>query len=293
MRYRGVFTALIAPMKDGELDPDSLELLLEDQMAKGVDGLVINGTTGEAATLSEDEQIRMIEWVTEKVDGTLPIIAGVSTNDTRTAIKKAERLDDLGVDGLLVVTPYYNKPNQAGLVEHFRAVAGSVGTDIVLYNVPSRTAVSLAPKSIETLAVLPNVKAIKEATTDMVRASEVIAAAGDQMAVFAGDDIAFLPMLSLGAAGIVSAASNAITRPFVDIFKHFNWGDLDEAREVHYRYLAPIQALYAVVNPLGVKTAAQLKGLIDTDEVRLPLAAMSDAERETLKNALTEGGVIG
>jgi len=280
-------------MKDGALDPDSLELLLEDQMDKGVDGLVINGTTGEAATLSEDEQIQMVEMVNDKVDGTLPVIAGVSTNDTRTAIARAKRLDNVGVDGLLVVTPYYNKPNQQGLVEHFKAVAGSVGTSIVLYNVPSRTAVSLSPKSIETLAVLPNVKAIKEATVNMERASDVIAAAGDHMAVLGGDDTAFLPMLSIGATGIVSAASNAITRPFVDIFKHFNWGDLDEAREVHYRYLAPIKALYQVVNPLGVKTAAQLKGLIDTDEVRLPLAPMSDEERETLKKALTDGGIIG
>jgi 4-hydroxy-tetrahydrodipicolinate synthase len=295
MRYQGVFTALIAPMRDGEIDRESLHGLVDAQLAGGVHGLVVNGTTGEAATLSDDEQALLVELVQERVEGRVPIIAGVGTNNTAVTIQRAERMARQGVDGLLVVTPYYNKPSQRGLAAHFRAVAGAVSpsTSVCLYNVPSRTSVSLAPETIEALAVLPNVDAIKEATTDMLRASEVIAAVGDNAVVLAGDDAAFLPMLALGAKGIVSAASNVVPEPFVQLFKTYRWGDIDDARDVHARYLAPIMSMYAVVNPVGVKAAAKLKGLIASDEVRLPLVGVTDEERETLRRALTAGGLLG
>ncbi len=295
MMYRGVFTAMIAPMRDGELDRGSVESLLDAQIEAGVHGVVVNGTTGEAATLTDDEQVRLLEWVLERVEGRVPVVAGVGTNVTRTTIERARRAERTGVDGLLVVTPYYNKPTQAGLVEHFRAVAGSVSpsTSVILYNVPGRTAVSLAPESIESLAVLPNVAAIKEATTDMERAAAVIAAAGDNAAVLAGDDTAFLPMLALGAKGIVSAVSNVIPEPFVRTHKHFDWGDIDDAREVHYRYFEPTRALLSVVNPLGVKAAAQMTGLIASDEVRMPLVQMSDEAKARLREALVAGGIVG
>ena len=295
MRYRGVFTAMIAPMRDGELDQASVESLVDAQLEAGVDGLVVNGTTGEAATLTDDEQAHLLEWVTERVEGRLPVIAGIGTNVTRTTVERARRAEGMGVDGLLVVTPYYNKPTQEGLIEHFRAVAGSVSTStsIVLYNVPGRTAVSLAPESIEALAVLPNVQAVKEATIDMERAAAVIAAAGDNAAVLAGNDTALLPMLALGAKGIVSAVSNVIPEPFVRTHKHFTWGDVDEAREVHYRYFEPTRALLSVVNPLGVKAAAQMTGLIASDEVRLPLVQMDDDAKARLRRALAAGGIVG
>jgi len=292
MRYKGVFTALITPMKDGELDHASLRSLIELQIEHGVDGLVVNGTTGEAPALTAKEQSQMVEWVMEEVGGRVPVIAGVGTNNTRTTIENARRMEQLAVDGLLVVTPYYNKPTQAGLDRHYRAVADAVDTSIILYNVPGRTAVSLAPDTIASLAVLPNVEAIKEATVDMDRASQVIAAAGDHAAVLAGDDTIFLPMLSLGAKGIVSAASNVIPEPFAQLYKKFSWGDLDEAREVHYTHFDVIHAMLAQVNPLGVKVAAQLAGIIDSDEVRTPLAQMNQAERTLLKEILVRGGVI-
>lgn len=295
MMYRGVFTAMIAPMRDGELDRTSVESLLEAQLDAGVHGLVVNGTTGEAATLTDDEQARLLEWVMEKVEGRVPVVAGVGTNVTRTTVERAQRAEGMGVDGLLVVTPYYNKPTQAGLIEHFRAVAGGVSpsTSVVLYNVPGRTAVSLSPESIETLTLLPNVVAVKEATTDMDRAAAVIAAAGDNAAVLAGDDTAFLPMLALGAKGIVSAVSNVIPEPFVQTHKLFNWGDIDEARETHYRFFEPTRALLSVVNPLGVKAAAQMTGLIASDEVRLPLVQMDEVARARLREALVRGGIVG
>ena len=295
MMYRGVFTAMIAPMRDGELDRTSVESLVDAQLEAGAHGLVVNGTTGEAATLTDDEQGQLLEWVMEKVEGRVPVVAGVGTNVTRVTVERAQRAERLGVDGLLVVTPYYNKPTQAGLIEHFRAVAGAVSptTSVVLYNVPGRTAVSLAPDSIEALAVLPNVVAVKEATTDMDRAAAVIAAAGDNASVLAGDDTAFLPMLALGAKGIVSAVSNVIPEPFVQTHKLFNWGDIDEAREIHYRFFAPTRALLSVVNPLGVKAAAQMTGLIASDEVRLPLVQMDEDTRARMRDALVAGGIVG
>lgn len=293
MRYKGVFTALITPMMDGVLDHGSLRSLIETQLEHGIDGLVVNGTTGETPALTIDEQVQMVEWVMEKVGGRIPVIAGVGTNNTQTTIERARRMERLAVDGLLVVTPYYNKPNQAGLERHFRTVADSVDTSIILYNVPSRTAVSLAPDTIAALAMLPNVEAIKEATVDMERAAQVIAAAGDRAAVFAGDDTAFLPMLALGAKGIISAASNVIPGPFARLYKKFSWGDLDDARDVHYTYLDVIRAMLAQVNPLGVKVAAQLAGVIDSDEVRVPLAQMSDDDKALLREILAAGGVVG
>ena len=295
MLYRGVFTALIAPMRDGELDRASLDSLLDDQLASGIHGMVVNGTTGEAATLSLDEQDRLIDWVMEKIEGRIPVIAGVGSNDTAKTVKRARQAERLGADGLLVVTPYYNKPTQAGLVEHYRAVAGAVSpsTSVVLYNVPSRTSISLDPESIETLALLPNVEAIKEATCDVERAARVMAAIGDNAVMMAGDDTAFLPMLALGAKGIVSAASNAIPQPFVRIFELFSWGDLDAAREVHYRALEPMRALFSVVNPLGVKAAAQMKGLIESDEARLPLLQVDQAAKDRIREALVTGGLLG
>jgi len=203
-------------------------------------------------------------------------------------------MENLGVDGLLVVTPYYNRPSQAGLAAHFREVASAVSADtsICLYNVPSRTAISLAPETIESLCVLPNVDAIKEATTDMVRAARVIAAAGSNAAVLAGDDAAFLPMMALGAGGIVSAASNVMPSPFVQMHETFRWGDIDAARELAEHYLDPILSLFQIVNPVGVKAAAQLLGLIDSDEVRLPLVLASEEEKEALKQALVRGGIL-
>lgn len=292
MRYKGVFTALITPMKDGELDHGSLKSLLESQIEHGVDGLVVNGTTGETPALTQREQIQMVEWVMEEVGGRVPVVAGVGSNNTQTTIENARRMEQLAVDGLLVVTPYYNKPNQAGLDVHFRAVADAVETSIILYNVPGRTGVSLAPDTIASLAVLPNVEAIKEATVDMERASQVIAAAGDHAAVLAGDDTAFLPMLALGAKGIVSAVSNVIPEPFAKLYKMYSWGDLDEARELHYAYFGVIRAMLSEVNPLGVKVAAQTVGLIDSDEVRTPLAQMSEADKALLREMLSAGGVV-
>ena len=294
MRYTGVFTALITPMRDGEVDHDSMRRLLDDQLDNGIDGLVVNGTTAEAATLSEDEQAATLEMVVDHVEGRVPVIAGVGTNDTRTTVARAQRMEQLGVDGLLVVTPYYNRPSQRGLADHFRTVAGAVSpsTSICLYNVPSRTAVSLAPETIESLAVLPNVDAIKEATTDMLRAVLVLEACGDNAVVMAGDDAAFLPMLALGATGIVSAASNVIPDAFVQLHKTYKWSTVSEARPIHRRWLGVIRSLFEVVNPVGVKAAAHLRGLIEAPDVRPPLAGMSDAELETLREALVTGGVL-
>jgi len=294
MRYKGVFTALITPMQGDEVDSASMQRLVDAQLEAGIHGLVVNGTTAEAATLTSDEQVAMVELVMERVEGRVPVIAGVGTNVTRTTVERARRMEGLGVDGLLVVTPYYNRPSQAGLAAHFREVASAVSpsTSICLYNVPSRTAISMEPDTIESLAVLPNVDAIKEATTDMVRAARVIAAAGSNAAVLAGDDAAFLPMMALGASGIVSAAANVMPGPFVQLHKTYRWGDIDDARELAERYLAPILSLFKIVNPVGVKAACQLAGLIDSDAVRLPLVNATDAEKDALRGALTNGGLL-
>ncbi len=295
MRYQGVFTALITPMRDGAIDQASMRSLLDAQLEAGVDGLLVNGTTAEAATMSEAELAASVELVIDHVEGRVPVIAGAGTNDTRTTVARAQRMEALGVDGLLVVTPYYNKPSQAGLAAHFREVAAAVSpsTSICLYNVPSRTAISLAPETIESLAVLPNVHAIKEATTDMVRAALVAEACGDNAAVMAGDDAVFLPLLALGAGGIVSAAANVIPEAFVSLYKTYKWSTVSEARPIHSRWLAVILALYRVVNPVGVKAATQMRGWIESDEVRLPLVRMSDEERDALHAAMVEGGVLG
>ena len=286
----GVLVALVTPFKDGSVDYKALKELIDFQIENGTDGIVPCGTTGESATLSSEEKKRVIEITVEHVNKRVQVIAGTGSNNTRESIALTKWAKDAGADGALVVTPYYNKPTQAGLYEHFYAIS-QVGLPLCLYNVPSRTSVNLAVSTIEKLSEIDAIVAIKEATASMQFASDIIQACGDRLKVLSGDDPTFLPLLSVGASGIISVTSNVAPQLMADIYDHFILGKLSAAREAHYYLLPLMNALFLETNPIPVKKVLHLMGKIE-DEVRLPLTPLSDMHHEKLLQLLTEFKLI-
>lgn len=281
----GCWTALITPFRDGAIDEPALRRLVESQIAGGVRGLVPCGTTGEAATMTADETDRVIAVVAEAANGRAPVLAGVGGNDTRTTIERARRAPALGADGLLVVTPYYNRPTQAGLAAHFLAVAEAADLPLVLYNVPGRTGVNLLPETTLRLAVHPRIVAIKEASGALDQASEIVAGAPAGFAVLSGDDSLTLPILSVGGRGVVSVVANVAPAAVSGLVADALTGDWPAARSTHLALFDLCRALFCETNPAPVKEAAALLGLGDP-EVRLPLVRLSDPNRRRVAAAL-------
>ncbi len=292
MRFEGVFTALVTPFKaDGKLDEEGLRELVRFQLQSGVDGLVPVGTTGECATLTYEEHERVIEIVVEEVKGRIPVMAGTGSNSTHEALMLTEFAKRAGADAALLVVPYYNKPTQEGLYQHFRKIAEEVDLPQFLYNVPSRTGVNLLPQTVARLAGLKNIKGIKEAST-VDQASEVIRLTrGLDFAVLSGNDNQTLPILALGGVGVVSVASNVVPKMVVEMVRAFRQGKVEEARELHHRLSPLFQVLFVETNPIPVKAAMQMMGL-PAGGPRLPLVEISPQNREKLRQVLKDLGVL-
>jgi 4-hydroxy-tetrahydrodipicolinate synthase len=292
--FTGVITALVTPLRGDALDEEALRRLVDEQIASGVDGLVPVGTTGESPTLTNEEHLRVIQLVVEATKKRVPVIAGTGSNSTRESIEMSAAARKVGADGLLLVTPYYNRPGQEHLYRHFKAVVEAVPLPSVLYNVPGRTACDLLPETIVRLAQLPQVVGVKEATGSALRASQVLAQLGsknDQVALLSGDDATAFPLFALGARGVISVVSNVAPKEMSAMWDAAAAGDWKKARELHYRLLPLGEGLFVEANPIPVKTAMAMMGRI-ADEIRPPLYPLAPQHRDKLRAQLQELGVL-
>lgn len=289
--FKGSIVAIVTPFKDGKVDEESYRQLIEFQIENGTSAIVPCGTTGESATLNVGEHARVIDIAVEAVNNRVPVIAGTGGNSTSEAIELTEHAKKVGADATLQVTPYYNKPTQEGLYQHFKAIAKAVPLPQVLYNVPSRTSVNMLPETVVRLAELPEVVAIKEASGNIGQMADIVRLAGDKITLLSGDDNLTLPVLSIGGAGVVSVAANIVPRDTADLVKAWEEGRIDEAKGFFYKLLPLCQAMFFETNPIPVKTSLGLMGKIQ-DEMRLPLYPMAPANLEKLKKALSEYGLI-
>ncbi len=286
---QGAIVALVTPFKDGKLDEESYRELVEWQIKRGTHGLLTVGTTGESATLSLDEKKRLYELTVEIANGKVPVIAGTGTNNTAQSIELTKLAADIGVDAVLMVTPYYNKPTQEGLYQHYKAVAEAVKkVPIILYNVPGRTSVSLAPETVARLSKIKNIVGIKEATGNMRQVTEIIRQCSNRFLLFSGDDFTAYPTMALGGVGVISVASNVMPKEMADMMNACLKGNWDKGRKLHYKLYPLFKAMFIETNPVPAKTALWLMGKIASPEVRLPLSPMSEENVEKLKSVLAE-----
>ena len=289
--FKGSIVAIVTPFKNGAVDEEKLRELVEFQISGGTDAIVPCGTTGESSTLDYEEHDRVIEIVIQQVGKRVPVIAGTGSNSTAETIELTRKAKELGADGCLLVTPYYNKPTQEGLYRHYTAIADAVDIPQILYNVPGRTAVNLLPETVALLAEHSNIVAIKEATGSLQQASEILALAGDKIDVFSGDDFITFPMMTCGAKGVISVTANIMPAEIAALVDAFRVGDLEKARQLHLRMLMINNAMFVESNPVPVKTALGLMGKC-SDEVRLPLCPMSDANKGKLTAIMNEYQLI-
>jgi 4-hydroxy-tetrahydrodipicolinate synthase len=287
--FEGTMTALVTPFRDGAVDVDALRAMVQRQIAAGIHGLVPCGTTGEAANMSPEENLLVIRHVVEQAAGMVPVIAGTGSNNTRNSVEITRRAKSLKVDGALVVTPYYVKPPQRGLLEHYRQVA-EVGVPVVAYNVPSRTGVSMTPETVEQLAKFDNVVAIKEATADMNLDSQFVMAAAGGLNILSGDDFTYLPQLCIGGRGAISVTSNIAPGPMAELYNKWRAGDEEGARKIHYKTQPLMHAMFMETNPIPVKAAAAILGLCSW-EIRTPLAPLADELKPKLEKIMADCGV--
>jgi 4-hydroxy-tetrahydrodipicolinate synthase len=283
--FSGTFTALVTPFRNGELDVEALEGMVEFQIGHGVSGLVPCGTTGETPAMSEAEDRVVVETVVRVANGRVPIIAGTGSNSTDMAIKYTKMAEEVGADGSLQVAPYYNKPTQEGLYRHFAAIAESTDLPLVLYNIPGRTGVTISAETMARLAEIPNVVGVKDSTLSMNMIADVISLCGEDFDVLSGDDPMTLPLVALGGRGVSSVASNVAPGAVSDMVRALLEGDWERGRELHYELLPLFRALFVETNPIPVKTAASLLGLC-SDEMRLPLCPMEGEYLRVLQEIL-------
>jgi 4-hydroxy-tetrahydrodipicolinate synthase len=283
--FSGTFTALVTPFRNGEVDVEALEGMVEFQIQHGVSGLVPCGTTGETPAMSEEEDRVVVETVVRVAAGRVPVIAGTGSNSTDMAIKYTRMAREAGADGSLQVAPYYNKPTQEGLFRHFATIAESTDLPLILYNIPGRTGVTISAETMARLAEVPNIVGVKDSTLSMNMISDIISLCGEEFDVFSGDDPMTLPLISLGGTGVISVASNVAPGAVSDMVKALLDGDWERGRELHYELLPLFRALFVETNPIPVKTAASLLGLC-SDELRLPLIPMSGENLRLLQATL-------
>jgi 4-hydroxy-tetrahydrodipicolinate synthase len=289
--FKGSIVAIVTPFNNGAVDEKKLRELVDFQIENGTDAIVACGTTGESSTLDNEEHLNVIKIVFDQAKGRVPVIAGTGSNSTAEAIHLTREAKAIGVAGVLLVTPYYNKPTQEGLYRHYLAIADAVEIPQILYNVPGRTAVNLLPETVARLAGHKNIVAIKEATGSLQQASEVLALCGDQIDVFSGDDFITFPMMACGAKGVISVTANIMPKAIGDLTDAFYAGDLDKARKLHLDTLKISNAMFIESNPVPVKTALAMMGKC-SDEVRLPLAPMSTANKAKLEAIMKEYKLI-
>ncbi len=289
--FAGSFVAIVTPFRKGRIDERALAELIEWQVAKGTNGIVPCGTTGESATLSYEEHNRVIELTVEVVNRRVPVIAGTGSNSTDEAIELTKHAKQAGVNGALLITPYYNKPTQEGLYRHYKAVAEAVDLPLVLYNIPGRTGVNMLPATIARLSAIKTIVGVKEGSGSVQQASDVVQMCGDRITVLAGDDALTLPMMAVGAKGVVTVTANILPTDMANLVKAFADGKIDEARRIHFKLSPLFAALFYESNPIPVKEALGMMGKIDP-ELRLPLCPMAQDTREKLVRVLKDTGLI-
>jgi len=287
----GTLTALITPFRNGEVDEAALRGLVERQIEAGINGLVPCGSTGESATLSYDEHHRVIEIVIDAVAGRVPVIAGTGSNSTREAIDFTLHAKNAGADGALLLSPYYNKPTQEGIYQHYSAVARETALPLVVYNIPGRTASNILPETIGRLARIENIIGVKESSGDLDQIAHVVACCPADFSVVSGDDALTLPLMSVGGKGVISTSSNVAPAEVSEIVRRFSAGDAIGAREIHHRLLPLFDVLFCETNPIPVKAAVAALGWCD-GEIRLPLTPITDSNLERLKVVMKDLGIL-
>ena len=289
--FKGFATAMVTPMTATGVDYDALARLIEFQITEGVDGLVAVGTTGESATLSQEERKEVIRFTVEHARGRVPVIAGVGTNNTEHVLDFAKSARDNGADALLAVTPYYNKATQKGLIAHYTAVADATELPLILYNVPSRTGCNLLPDTVNVLADHPHIAAIKEASGNMAQVMEIFQKCGDRIDVYSGEDGLVVPMLAMGGMGCISVLSNVVPKESVEMCDKFWAGDVAGAAAMQLKLLELVNCLFSEVNPIPVKAAISAMGFGE-EHLRLPLTPLTDANRARLFAEMKKLGVL-
>ena len=288
--FTGAATAIVTPFKNGAIDYDSFGRIIEDQISRSIDGIVVAGTTGEAATLTHEEHCECIDFVVRKVDGRVPVIAGTGSNDTAYGIELSRYACDAGADALLLVTPYYNKATPKGLIKNFLETAEKTNKPIILYNVPSRTGVNIEPATYAELAKHPMIQAIKEANGQIDKITETMALCGDKLDLYSGNDDQIVPLMSVGGKGVISVLSNVLPKETSEMCHKFFSGDVKGAAEMQFKYFSLTKALFSEVNPIPVKAAMAAMGFCE-DYVRLPLTSMEDATKAVLLDRMREAGL--
>ena len=289
--FEGSGVALVTPFNDNGIDYDKLQDLLEWHVKEGTDSIIICGTTGEATTMTENEKKAVIKFAVDTINKRIPVIAGTGSNNTVSAIEMSKYAESVGVDAILVITPYYNKTSQKGLFKHFKAVNDSVNIPIILYNVPSRTGVNITPKALVQIAELNNVVAIKEASGNISQIMEMKSLCKDKIDIYSGNDDQIVPIMSLGGKGVISVLANVIPNEVHTLTKKCLEGKFNEALDIQLNRLKLTNALFIETNPIPVKTAMNLMGF-EVGSLRLPLCEMEDSNLETLKTILKENKLI-
>jgi 4-hydroxy-tetrahydrodipicolinate synthase len=289
--FTGSLVAIVTPFRQGTVDERALAELIEWQIANGTNGIVPCGTTGESATLSHSEHNRVIELTVEVVHRRVPVIAGTGSNSTAEAITLTKHAKQAGADGALLITPYYNKPTQEGLYRHYTAVAEAVDLPIILYNIPGRTGVNMLPSTIARLSAIKTIVGVKEGSGSVQQASDIVQMCGDRLTVLAGDDSLTLPMMAVGAKGVITVTANVMPMEMASLVKAFAEGRIDDARRIHFKLSPLFAALFYETNPIPVKEALGLMRKIDP-ELRLPLCPMAQDTREKLIRVLKDAALI-
>lgn len=290
--FKGSGVAIITPFDENGVDFNKLEELIEWHIVNSTDAIIICGTTGEASTMSETERKETIKFTVDKVHGRIPVIAGTGSNNTKGTIEYSKWAESIGVDGLLLITPYYNKTTQKGLLEHFKEIDKNINTPIVLYNVPARTGMNIAPSTlVKICAECRNVVAIKEASGNISQIAEIKALLRDKIDIYSGNDDQIIPIMSLGGIGVISVVANILPKEMHDMCNYYMQGKLEEALKIQLDTLALTNALFIETNPIPVKTAMNVLGL-SVGDLRLPLCSMSENNLAVLKNELKAYGLL-
>ena len=290
--FTGVLPAIVTPFKNGAVDEEGLRQLIEFHIENGVHGIVPCGTTGESATLSHHEHERVVEITVDQVKGRVPVVAGTGSNNTAEAVALTAHAKKAGADGVLMISPYYNKPTQEGIYRHYKKVAEEVDIPIIIYNIPGRTASNIEPSTFARLAELKNIVGVKEASGSMKQITEIIRLCGDEFTVLSGEDFLTYPLMSVGGKGVICVVANIVPRDMADLCNLLLAGDFDQGRELYYRLLPLCHAMFYETNPAPVKAALAMMGKISSGEVRLPLAPMSEANLGKLRKELEAYGVL-
>jgi 4-hydroxy-tetrahydrodipicolinate synthase len=291
MNFGQVLTAMVTPFdQNGEVDFNATRILVDYLIENGTDGIVVAGTTGESPTLTTEEKVALFKLVVDAVNGRVPVIAGTGSNNTRASISLTKLAEETGVDGIMLVAPYYNKPSQEGMYQHFKTIAESTPLPIMLYNIPGRSVVNLSVETIVRLSQIPNIVALKEASGNLDAMAEMISQAPSDFTLYSGDDGLALPVLAIGGAGVVSVASHVIGNEIQEMINHFKNGNVQDAASAHRRLLPIMKALFAAPNPAPVKAALNMNG-VNVGGLRLPLLPLTTEEQRTLQGVLPASNV--